>query len=110
MKHLFNLNDGRGPVELVLRRVLDRIGVDPYDVDLAMLRLHCDVYERGPVSRFRTKSPCWAVRRVDWTVHVLLPAMLAERYPNVARALLETSPRWGQAHPTPLAPVKRARV
>lgn len=99
---LSRLSDGKGPVESFLRKNLDRIGVDPYDLDYRKLRAHAishasqnGVYRnRAGQSRFWFKSPCWANRHVDFSVHVLLPQMLRQKYPELAKSLTATSPRW----------------
>lgn len=79
-----------------VRTITDAIGVDPYDVDLPKLERHAKLCERHPQSRFAVKSPCWASRKIDYSVHRVLPAMLAEKYPDMAKRLRATSPRWGR--------------
>lgn len=89
------LKDGVGPVETRLRRVLDAVGVDPYDTHIETLASAAEATESTPRSRFWFRSPCWASRAIDFTVHVWLPAALEEKYVRVAAALRRTSPRWG---------------
>lgn len=86
------LKDERGSVERVLRAVLDRIGVDPYDVRIASLR---SLPQKERETRMPGGSPCYHVKAIDYTVHVWLPAALAERHPRLALQLRKTSPRWG---------------
>ena len=111
VKSLFDLRDGKGPVEGFLRTALDRIGIDPYDVDLDALHAHADDHarERGTAgnmageSRFWFKSPCWTFRDVDYADHMLLPQMLLEKYPELAAKLSATSPRWRKVAPEDVA-------
>jgi len=79
-----------------LRYAADRIGVDPWDVDLRLIRRMARRTEARPTSRYWFGSPCRFVRSVDFTVHVWLPAALCERHPYVAAYLRSTSPRWGR--------------
>jgi hypothetical protein len=80
----------------MIRRAANLIGVDPFDVDPDALT----VGERPPRSRWALGSPCRSIRALDVAVHRLTPAMLAERFPRIARWLASTSPRWGRlAHP-----------
>lgn len=81
---------------IALRLTVDRIGIDPWDVDVVSVRTFMAMYESAPRSRFRFGSPCRFVRAIDQAVHVWLPAMLVEKYPELARYLRSTSPRWGQ--------------
>jgi hypothetical protein len=74
---------------------MDAIGVDPFDVDLDKLEEHARLEEREPVSRFPFKSPCWASWAIDFAVHVVLARMVEEKYPQIAKRLRNTSPRWG---------------
>lgn len=76
------------------KKLLDRIGVDPYDVDLDMLRFHAWMNAKERESRFWFRSPCYALMWLDFVVHVLLPAMMRERHPRIAQMLKNTSPRW----------------
>jgi hypothetical protein len=96
---LDRIKDGEGPVEDLTRRALNAIGIDPYDVDWDKLADHATEHELDPVSRFsvggKGLSPCANFRLIDFAVHVLLPEMLAEKYPNAAEKLRQTSPRWG---------------
>jgi hypothetical protein len=80
-----------------LRTVADRIGIDPWDIRLNESRAFARATEQAPVSRFPWGSPCRFVRSIDFTVHVLLPQALAEKYPELARYLRSTSPRWGRS-------------
>jgi hypothetical protein len=77
--------------------LVDRIGLDPWDVSMKNIRRFMRTNEREPVSRFWFGSPCRFIRWVDATVHVWLPAALEERYPVMACYLRSTSPRWGRA-------------
>lgn len=108
---LDRLKDGEGPVEMRLRAALDAIGLDPYDVDLDALDAHAAIHEAEPKSRLEVAgqgiSPCAFSRKVDYAVHVLLPEMLAEKYPRIAKQLRDTSPRWG--HRTGQKPLGLAR-
>lgn len=79
-----------------LRYAADRIGLDPWDVDLRRIRRLARRHEATPTSRYWFGSPCRFVRSVDFTVHVWLPAALCERHPYVAAYLRSTSPRWGR--------------
>ena len=67
----------------------------PWDVPLRNILTWLSSNEKEPRSRFRLGSPCRWSRTVDMTVHVILPWLLAKRYPKVAEALRRTSPRWG---------------
>jgi hypothetical protein len=89
------LTDGQGRGERILRRTLDTIGFDPYDIVLRALVEVANAVESPPRSRFRIGSPCRFIRSVDFVVHVWLPHALVERYPAVAARLAATSPRWG---------------
>ena len=91
-----SLTDNHGPVERTLRVLADRIGVDPWDVDLARCAWFAETHEGRPQSRFAWGSPCRFVRRIDFAVHVVLPEMLDEAYPELATYLRSTSPRWGR--------------
>jgi len=96
---LDRLRDGDGPVEKALRSAFNALGVDPYDVDLKALDLHCDFHEGTVKSRLTVAganvSPCSRARGVDFAVHALLPGMLREKHPALAEKLRRTSPRWG---------------
>lgn len=101
-KSLVDLRDGKGKIEKSIRRNLDRAGIDPYDVNLRTIRKHAADHaramnldrNRAGNSKFWFKSPCWAFREIDFSVHVLLAAMMEEKYPNYAKQLRSTSPRW----------------
>ena len=80
-----------------IRRTADRIGLDPWDVNLRECLSFARATEQEPVSRFPWGSPCRFVRTIDVIVHVLLPAALEERYPELATYLRSTSPRWGRS-------------
>jgi hypothetical protein len=79
-----------------IRRLADAVGVDPWDVCLPILLIDARLTEQPPVSRYRWGSPCRFVRSIDLSVHVILPAMLEEKYPELALYLRSTSPRWGR--------------
>lgn len=53
--------------------------------------------EGSPVSRFIFGSPCRFVRRLDIIVHIVLPSLISQNYPELARYLRSTSPRWGRS-------------
>lgn len=80
-----------------LRAFVDRVGIDPYDIDPERVRAFVRAHESDPVSRFWFGSPCRFVRRIDLACHVILPEMLEERHPVWACYLRTTSPRWGRA-------------
>ena len=80
-----------------IKRIADTIGLDPWDVHLPTTLEFARLTEQEPVSRFRWGSPCRFVRAIDVAVHVVLPGMLEEKYPELARYLRSTSPRWGRA-------------
>lgn len=79
-----------------LRYSADRIGFDPWDVDLTHIRRMARKHEQEPSSRYWFGSPCRFVRFIDFAVHVWLPAAIAETNPYVAAYLRTTSPRWGR--------------
>ncbi len=54
-------------------------------------------YEERPRSRYWFGSPCRFVRSIDLAVHVLLPEVVAYRFPLLSCYLRTTSPRWGRA-------------
>lgn len=81
----------------LLKGFVDRIGIDPWDIDLTYVSYYVARYESEPVSRYRLGSPCRFVRSIDLMVHIYLPEMLAERHPVWACYLRRTSPRWGRA-------------
>lgn len=81
----------------MIRTLVDRIGVDPWDVDLAHVRRFVAHREQAPVSRYKIGSPCRLIRSLDVLVHVVLPEMLYERHPVWACYLRSTSPRWGRS-------------
>jgi hypothetical protein len=80
-----------------IKRIADTIGLDPWDVDVRVTLEFARLTEQSPVSRFPWGSPCRFVRSIDVAVHVLLPGMLEEKYPELATYLRSTSPRWGRA-------------
>lgn len=53
--------------------------------------------EREAQSRFRVGSPCRFVRALDVFVHILVPEVIENVAPGVARYLRRTSPRWGRS-------------
>ena len=81
----------------IIRRTADKIGLDPWDINLHSFLTFAKATEQEPVSRYRWGSPCRFIRTVDVAVHVLLPGMLEEKYPELATYLRSTSPRWGRA-------------
>ena len=85
------------PTMLAIRTLADRVGLDPWDVDLAATLSFARATEERPQSRFVWGSPCRFVRAIDVAVHVLLPGMLEEKYPELATYLRSTSPRWGRS-------------
>jgi len=80
-----------------VRIIADRIGLDPWDVDMNWLRTFTTKSEQKPVSRFWFGSPCRFVRSIDLAVHVWLPEAITEKYPELATYLRSTSPRWGRS-------------
>jgi hypothetical protein len=91
------LTDGQGPIEPHARTIADTIGINPWDVDLNNLMAEAARKERPPVSRFgNLGGPCRYIRAVDVFFHILLPEMMAERFPRAAAYLRATSPRWGR--------------
>ena len=54
-------------------------------------------FELPPVSRFKFGSPCRFIRRLDILVHILIPEVVENILPQVARYLRNTSPRWGRS-------------
>lgn len=60
---------------------------------LAMLR----EVEGSPISRFIFGSPCRFIRRLDILVHIIFPELIEKGYPELARYLRATSPRWGRS-------------
>jgi len=60
------------------------------------LRLAAET-EGKPVSRTRLGSPCRFVRSIDMLVHLVIPELLEDALPRVARYLRRTSPRWGRS-------------
>jgi hypothetical protein len=53
--------------------------------------------EGKPISRTRLGSPCRFVRRIDILVHLVVPELIEDALPRVARYLRRTSPRWGRS-------------
>lgn len=53
--------------------------------------------EREAVSRYRCGSPCRFVRSIDVLVHIMLPELVENAMPRLARYLRRTSPRWGRS-------------
>lgn len=84
-------------IVLRIRYLADTVGLDPWDIDLAETLAFATATEQEPVSRFVLGSPCRFVRSIDLAVHVVLPGMLAEKFPRLANYLRSTSPRWGRA-------------
>jgi hypothetical protein len=82
---------------IAMRVMVDRIGLDPWDVCVIEIRSFMAANEMAPCSRHWFGSPCKFVRAIDSGVHVWLPAMLVDRYPELARYLRSTSPRWGRS-------------
>lgn len=74
----------------------NRLGVDPFDVDVDKLLTHAGECALPRQTRLPGGSPCFHSKSLDFGVHVLLPAMLRERFPEAAKRLNETSPRWGR--------------
>jgi hypothetical protein len=48
-------------------------------------------------SRFFFRSPCYFVRSVDILTHIVLPELIERSFPELARYLRDTSPRWGRS-------------
>lgn len=53
--------------------------------------------ERPVLSRFWFGSPCRFVRQVDVLTHIVVPELLEDRLPRLAKYLRRTSPRWGRS-------------
>ena len=53
--------------------------------------------EMAPSSRFKCGSPCRFVRTIDVAVHIVLPELIEDKLPGVAKYLRSTSPRWGRS-------------
>jgi hypothetical protein len=87
----------RDRIYIAIRITVDRIGLDPWDASPEAIRSFTEKHESEPLSRFRFGSPCAFVRDIDMAVHVWLPAMLAEKYPELAAYLRSSSPRWGRS-------------
>jgi len=85
------------PTYIAIRTIADRMGLDPWDVDLRATLAFARATEQRPVSRFPWGSPCRFVRTIDVVVHVVLPGMLEEKHPELATYLRSTSPRWGRS-------------
>lgn len=54
-------------------------------------------FEGRPVSRTRLGSPCRLIRSIDMLVHLVIPELIEDALPRVARYLRRTSPRWGRS-------------
>lgn len=54
-------------------------------------------FECEPISRTRLGSPCRLVRSIDMLVHLVIPELIEDALPRVARYLRRTSPRWGRS-------------
>lgn len=105
-REIFGDGDLPSVTELT-KTVTDAIGVDPFDADVSDLWKHARACGRSPLSRFgNVKSPCNRSKKVDFAVHVWLPSILREKYPNVADKLSKTSPRWGRRHFPTVNPVR----
>jgi hypothetical protein len=50
-----------------------------------------------PQSRFQIGSPCKFIRKLDLLIHILIPELIEQPLPGLARRLRKTSPRWGQS-------------
>lgn len=53
--------------------------------------------ETAVMSRFWFGSPCRFVRQVDVLTHIVVPELLEDRLPRLAKYLRRTSPRWGRS-------------
>ncbi len=53
--------------------------------------------ERRARSRFAIGSPCKFIRALDVLVHLVIPELIENTSPLIARYLRQTSPRWGQS-------------
>ena len=58
---------------------------------------HLIATEREARSRFRWGSPCRFVRTIDIVCHIVVPELIEDVLPRVARYLRSTSPRWGRS-------------
>lgn len=91
------LTDNIGWFERTLRSIAKAIGFNPWAIDLHETLIKASQHEDTPVSRYAWGSPCRFIRTIDVTVHVVLPAMIADTYPAWATYLRTTSPRWGRS-------------
>jgi hypothetical protein len=53
--------------------------------------------QREPRSRFIFRSPCYFIRSIDITVHIVFPEMIESVFPALAHYLRYASPRWGRS-------------
>lgn len=53
--------------------------------------------ERRAQSRFLVGSPCKFIRALDVLIHLVVPELIENILPSVARYLRRTSPRWGRS-------------
>lgn len=53
--------------------------------------------ERRARSRFVVGSPCKFIRALDVLVHLVIPELIENISPPIARYLRQTSPRWGRS-------------
>ena len=83
------------PYYIGMRIVSDKVGIDYWDIDRKRVREYIR-HECEPCSRFWFGSPCRFMRRIDLIVHVYLPNMIEEKYPELGIYLRTTSPRWGK--------------
>ena len=68
-----------------------------HEMDLRETIRHLVAAERTARSRFRFGSPCRFVRTIDIIVHIVVPELLEDRAPRIARRLRQSSPRWGRS-------------
>ena len=53
--------------------------------------------QQSPASRYWFKSPCYFVRAVDVTFHIIIPEIIEGMLPRLAVWLRAVSPRWGRS-------------
>ena len=90
------MNELTQPYYIGLRMLSDKVGIDFWDIDRDRVRKYIR-NESKPRSRFWFGSPCRFVRGIDLIVHVYLPNMLEQKYPELSTYLRTTSPRWGKS-------------
>ena len=67
------------------------------DLNLSETLRIARLLEGRPISRFRLGSPCKFIRSIDVVVHLVVPELIEDVFPRLARYLRRTSPRWGKS-------------